>query len=95
MSVHHSIIRVPSFTEKSVAERENNKYVFKVAKSASKDEIKDAVEALFEVNVVSINTLVVKGKIKRQGRYSGKRADWKKAIVKLKDGQTIAQLGEY
>ncbi len=95
MSIHHSIVRVPSVTEKSVEAREDNKFVFKVAKDATKNEIKEAVEALFEVNVVSINTLVVKGKIKRQGRYSGKRADWKKAIVKLKDGQTIAQLGEF
>ncbi len=95
MSIHHSIVRVPSVTEKSVEAREDNKFVFKVAKDATKNEIKEAVEALFEVSVVSINTLVVKGKIKRQGRYSGKRADWKKAIVKLKDGQTIAQLGEF
>ena len=53
MSVHHSIIRVPSVTEKAMIAREDNKFVFKVAKDATKVEIKDAVEALFEVNVVS------------------------------------------
>jgi len=94
VSVHHSIIRVPLVSEKSMEGREDNKYSFKVAKSATKDEIKEAVNALFDVEVVSINTVTVKGKVKRQGRYSGKRADWKKAIVKLKDGQTIAQLGD-
>ncbi len=95
MSVHHSIIRVPSVTEKSVLAREDNKFVFKVAKSATKLEIREAVKALFDVDAVSINTLVVKGKVKRQGRFVGKRADWKKAIVKLKDGQTIEQFGEF
>ncbi len=94
MSVHHSIIRVPLVSEKSMEGREDNKYSFKVAKSATKDEIKEAISALFDVEVVSINTVVCKGKVKRQGRYSGKRADWKKAIVKLKDGQTITQLGD-
>ncbi len=95
MSVHHSVIRVPSVTEKSVLAREENKFVFKVAKSATKIEIKAAVKALFDVDAVSINTLIVKGKVKRQGRFVGKRADWKKAIVKLKDGQTIEQFGEF
>lgn len=95
MSVHHNIIRVPSFTEKSVLGREENKYTFKVAKSATKTDIKAAIEAIYGVKVESVNTLNVKGKVKRQGRYIGKRADWKKAIVKLKEGETISQLGDY
>jgi len=94
VSIHHSVISAPSLTEKSVLVRENNKFVFKVAKKATKTEIKAAVEAIFGVEVVSINTMNVLGKIKRQGRFAGKRADWKKAIVELKHGQTIAQFGD-
>ncbi len=94
MSIHHSVISAPSLTEKSVLVREDNKFVFKVAKKATKTEIKAAVEAIFGVEVVSINTMNVLGKIKRQGRFAGKRADWKKAIVELRNGQTIAQFGD-
>jgi len=94
VSIHHSVISAPSVTEKSVLAREDNKFVFKVAKNAKKPEIKAAVEAIFGVEVVSINTVNVLGKMKRQGRFLGKRADWKKAIVKLKHGQTIAQFGD-
>ena len=95
MSVHHNIIRVPLFTEKSMLAREENKYAFKVAKSATKEEVKTAIETIYGVKVESVNTLNVKGKMKRQGRFIGKRADWKKAIVKLKEGETISQLGDY
>lgn len=95
MSIHHSIIRSPSITEKSTELRySENKYVFKVAKSATKTQIKEAVIALFDVKVESVNTLVVKGKKKRMGRFVGKRADWKKAIVKLAEGQKIDEFGE-
>ena len=95
MSVYHSIIRVPLFTEKSVEAREENKYAFRVSSDSTKIQIREAVEALFDVKVVSVNTINVKGKMKRQGRFVGKRADWKKAIVRLVDGQTISQLGDY
>lgn len=94
MSIHHSIIRKPLLTEKTTELREENKYVFQVDKDATKDEIKEAVEAVFDVKVVSVNTMNVNGKKKRMGRFIGKRADWKKAIVKLADGQVIDQFGE-
>jgi large subunit ribosomal protein L23 len=71
-----------------------NKYVFEVATKATKPQIKKAVEKLFKVKVESVNTLVVKGKKKRTGRFVGYRSDWKKAIVKIEKGQTIAKFGE-
>jgi large subunit ribosomal protein L23 len=71
-----------------------NKYVFTVATKATKQQIKKAVEKLFGVKVESVNTLVVKGKEKRTGRFAGYRSDWKKAIVKVEKGQTIAKFGE-
>ena len=95
MSVYHSIIRYPSITEKNTALRTaQNKFVFEVAPTATKPQIKKAVEKLFSVTVMSVNTIVVKGKKKRQGRFAGYRPDWKKAIVKIQTGQTIAKFGE-
>jgi len=95
VSKYHSIIRYPSITEKNTALRSSqNKYVFEVIRTATKPEIKKAVESLFNVKVVSINTMVVKGKLKRMGRYAGYRSDWKKAIVRIQAGQTIAKFGE-
>jgi len=95
VSKYHSIIRYPSITEKNTALRSaENKYVFEVLRSATKPEIKEAVEALFSVKVVSVNTMVVKGKLKRMGQHAGYRPDWKKAIVRLQSGQSIAKFGE-
>lgn len=95
MSKYHAVIRYPSITEKNTNLRSSqNKYVFEVAPTADKAEIKKAVEALFGVQVVSVNTMVVKGKLKRQGRHAGYRSNWKKAIVKLHEGQSIAKFGE-
>ena len=95
MSVYHSVIRYPSITEKNTTLRTTqNKYVFEVAPTATKPQIKKAVEKLFSVSVVSVNTVVVKGKKKRMGKYAGYRSDWKKAIVKIQTGQTIAKFGE-
>lgn len=74
--------------------REENKYVFEVEKKANKAQIKKAVEVLFDVNVETVNTMIVKGKKKRMGRYVGYRPDWKKAIVKISEGQTIDKMGE-
>lgn len=71
-----------------------NKYVFEVVKNAKKPDIKEAVEKIFDVSVESVNTIVVKGKKKRMGRNIGYRSDWKKAIVKIKEGQSIARFGE-
>ena len=68
---------------------EQNRYVFKVHPSANKIEIKKAVETAFSVKVLDVKTINVKGKTKRLGRFQGKRSDWKKAIVRLKEGDAI------
>ena len=83
------IIIKPVVTEKSIGLMEHNKYVFKVALSANKIEIKKAIEEIFKVNVVDVNTVRVKGKEKRMGRSVGKTSDYKKAIVQLAEGDSI------
>jgi len=83
------IIIKPVVSERSVASMEHNKYTFRVDLKANKIEIKNAIEEIFKVKVVEVKTMVVKGKVKRMGRYEGKRPDWKKAIVTLKDGDKI------
>ena len=95
MSRFHSVIRSPAITEKNTVLRsDHNKYVFEVDRRSSKKEIKRAVESLFNVKVESVNTMIVKGKRKRMGRFSGYRPNWKKAIIKLAEGQTIDKFGE-
>ncbi len=85
------IIITPMFTEKSsIALSAKNAYTFKVSINANKIEIKKAVEKIFSVDVIDVNTIRMAGKPKRMGRFEGKRADWKKAIVTVKTGQTIA-----
>lgn len=86
---HYDVIRSPVITEKATIAAENNKVVFNVAKTATKPEIKAAVEALFKVKVESVNTLVRKGKVKRFKGFVGKQSDVKKAIVTLAEGQRI------
>ncbi|HEY4200000.1 MAG TPA: 50S ribosomal protein L23 [Devosiaceae bacterium] len=86
---HYDIIRNPVVTEKSTMSSEHNQVVFDVAVSASKPEIKAAVEALFSVKVKAVNTLLRKGKVKRFRGKLGVRNDVKKAIVTLVDGQSI------
>jgi large subunit ribosomal protein L23 len=84
------IIRKPLVSEKSTNMRVNeNKYVFRVDQEANKLEIKKAVEDLFKVKVEDVTTMRMYGKPKRLGRFEGRRADWKKAVVKLKKGETI------
>jgi large subunit ribosomal protein L23 len=85
-----SIVLKPLVTEKGSKMREtSNKYLFKVAIVANRLEIKRAVEAIFHVKVKSVQTMIAHGKVKRMGIYSGKRPDWKKAVVTLEAGQTI------
>ena len=87
---HYSdIIIAPVITEKSMLERENNVYTFKVVKDATKDEIKKAVEDAFKVTVKKINTLNTKSKRRRVGKYAGKTKTYKKAIVTLEKGSSI------
>ena len=84
------IIKRPiALTEKAARLRESNQVVFEVAIAANKIEIKSAVEALFSVKVTDVNTLVQRGKVKRMGRMLGKRPNWKKAIVTLREGDDI------
>ena len=84
------VLVAPHVSEKStMAAEANNTVVFKVAKDANKAEIKAAVEKLFEVEVEGVRTVNVKGKTKRHGSSFGKRKDWKKAYVVLKEGQDI------
>lgn len=88
------VLLAPHFSEKATdATERNNAFAFKVAKDATKAEIKAAVEALFEVKVRNVRTLNVKGKRKFFGRVAGKRSDWKKAYVSLEQGQDIDFLG--
>ena len=89
MKDYTDIIIAPVVTEKSAANAEKNVYTFKVKNSANKIEIKNAFEKLFGVKVESINTLNTKTKKKRVGRYTGTTKAYKKAIVTLKDGETI------
>lgn len=85
------ILIAPLITEKTTALKNgNNSYTFKVSLNANKIEIQKAIEHIFNVSVLDVNTIRQRGKVKRMGRFSGKRADWKKAIVKLKPGDTIA-----
>jgi large subunit ribosomal protein L23 len=86
---HYDVILAPHITEKSTLLSEQNAVVFKVADSASKPQIKEAVEALFDVKVVGVNTIVTKGKSKRWKGKPYKRGDVKKAIVTLAEGQSI------
>jgi large subunit ribosomal protein L23 len=85
----YQTILAPLVTEKATALNEQGQIVFKVRIEATKPEIKAAVETLFGVDVVSVNTLMVKGKAKRFRGRPGQRSDWKKAMVRLADGQVI------
>ena len=86
---HYDVIVSPIITEKATALSEHNKVVFKVRKDATKPQIKEAVEKLFDVKVMSVNTVLTKGKTKVFRGRLGQRSDVKKAIVTLEAGQTI------
>ena len=90
MSKLYEIIKRPIISEKSTALTElASKYVFEVDSNANKHEIRDAIQQLFKVNVREVRTLMVHGKIKRMAKSTIKRANWKKAIVTLNEGQKI------
>lgn len=86
---HYDVIRSPIITEKATYASEQNKVVFKVSDTATKPQIKAAVEKLFDVKVVSVNTLVRKGKTKRFRGRLGQQGDSKRAIVTLAEGHSI------
>lgn len=85
-----TIVRRALITEKGTALRElRNQYHFEVARDANKIEIKRAIEAIFSVKVDHVRTMQMRGKVKRQGRFLGRRSDWKKAVVTLRRDQKI------
>jgi large subunit ribosomal protein L23 len=95
MKTLYQVIRRPLITEKSTAARETQRAVcFEVHRDATKPEIKKAVETLFGVKVQTVRVLNVHGKVKRQGRYSGRRPDWKKAYVVLKKDEKMIEFFE-
>ena len=90
MKSSYDVLQGPLLTEKGTLMKEtDNKVLFKVAINANKIEIKKAVEEIFKVKVDRVNTMKCMGKTKRMGRYEGKRPDWKKAIVTLKQGEKL------
>ena len=89
------VIRRPLITEKSTILREDGRtMVFEVAVGATKIEIKHAVQHLFGPKVLSVRTSTTHGKVKRQGRFVGQRSDWKKAYVRLRDGEKMPEFLE-
>jgi len=86
---HYDIILSPVITEKATIASEHNKVIFKVARTASKPQIKEAVEKLFDVKVKAVNTLIRKGKVKLFKGMQGRQSDVKKAIVTLEEGHRI------
>ena len=89
MSNPRSIIQEPVITEKATILREGNKYAFRVDSKANKIQIRQAVEEIFGVRVTDVRTINVRGKMKRFRRGMGKKPNWKKAIVTLRDGDII------
>ena len=89
MNDYRDIIIAPVITEKAAVEEQNGKYTFKVSTKANKTQIKQAVEKIFDVKVEKVNTINVKPRKKRVGRYAGLTNRKKKAIVKLKEGSSI------
>jgi len=95
MNRKQDVLKLPVITEKSTHVRENLRTLtFKVARNANKHDIKEAVEKVFKVKVESVRTATFHGKIRRQGRYSGRRPDWKKAYVTLKEGEKMVEFSQ-
>jgi large subunit ribosomal protein L23 len=89
------VIRRPLITEKTTIQREDGRtMVFQVAADANKVEIKRAVEKLLGSKVESVRTALAHGKVKRQGRFSGRRSDWKKAYIRLREGEKLPEFLE-
>jgi large subunit ribosomal protein L23 len=94
MNPHEVIKRPIALTEKSARLKEDNKVIFEVALEANKLEIRSAVEAMFDVKVRAVSTLIQRGKVKRMGQKQAKRRNWKKAIVTLREGDDIQFFSE-
>ena len=92
MPTLYTVIRRPLITEKGIGVKETqNTLVFEVAEKATKTEVKQAVEALFKVKVSAVRTSIVEGKERRRGKFAGYRPDWKKAYVRLKEGEKMPE----
>jgi large subunit ribosomal protein L23 len=95
MNALYGVIRRPVITEKGLTLKENERTLcFEVDEKASKRQIQEAVEQLFKVKVQQVRTMVVPGKERRRGKYSGYRSDWKKAYVTLREGEKMIEYGE-
>ncbi len=95
MNQREAVLKLPVITEKSTHIKENLRTLtFKVARKANKQDIKEAVEKIFKVKVESVRTATFHGKIRRQGRFSGRRPDWKKAYVTLKEGEKMVEFSQ-
>jgi large subunit ribosomal protein L23 len=95
MTAVYRVIKRPVITEKGLTLKENERTLcFEVDQNASKTEIQEAVEQLFKVKVEHVRTMVVPGKMRRRGKYSGYRSDWKKAYVTLREGEKMIEYGE-
>jgi large subunit ribosomal protein L23 len=91
----YAVLRRPLVTEKGVEKKDNERTLcFEVALDANKTQVKAAVEKLFKVKVAEVRTATFEGKLRRRGRFAGYRPEWKKAYVKLKDGQKIPDFAE-
>ena len=91
----HEIIRRPLVTEKGVDKKDNERTLcFEVALDANKTQVKAAVEKLFKVKVAGVRTATFDGKLRRRGKFAGYRSEWKKAYVKLKEGQKVPEFAE-
>ena len=95
MSTIYQIIKRPVITEKGLSLKEKDRTLcFEVHENASKQQIHEAVEQLFKVKVQAVRTMTVPGKMRRRGKYSGYRPDWKKAYVTLREGEKMIEYGE-
>lgn len=91
----YEIILKPIVTEKGVAKKENERTLcFQVAANANKTEIRAAIESLFKVKVAEVRTATTAGKLRRRGKFSGYRPDWKKAYIRLQKGQKVPEYAE-
>ncbi|HUI80318.1 MAG TPA: 50S ribosomal protein L23 [Bryobacteraceae bacterium] len=91
----YEVIRRPLVTEKGVAKKDEERTLcFEVALGANKTEVKSAVEKLFKVKVAEVRTATFEGKLRRRGRFAGYRSDWKKAYVRLKQGEKVPDFAE-
>jgi large subunit ribosomal protein L23 len=91
----YDVVKKPIVTEKGVAKKDAERTLcFEVAVDANKTEIRNAVETLFKVKVAEVRTTTTAGKLRRRGKFSGYRPDWKKAYIKLKPGQKVPEYAE-